>query len=55
MKTFKIIFAIILIISILQSCFQLVADEPHTGLMYPVIALVFLSLPAWMLYSAFKK
>jgi len=55
MKTFKIVFALFLIVILFKSCFQLMAEEPASGMMYPIIFLVFLILPGLILRSALGK
>ena len=55
MKTFKIVLAIYLIYILLKSCFHLMAEEPASGMMYPIITLVFMLIPGLLLRSALKK
>lgn len=55
MKTLKIIIALILTYAFIKSGIDLCNEEPENSLMYVIIILVFLLIPAYLFYSATKK
>ncbi|RVT74455.1 hypothetical protein EOD40_13165 [Flavobacterium sufflavum] len=55
MKTLKIIIALILTYAFIKSGIDLCNEEPENSLMYVIIILVFLLIPAYLFYSATKR
>jgi hypothetical protein len=54
MKTLKIIIALILTYAFIKSGIDLCNEEPENSMMYVIIILVFLLIPAYLFYSATK-
>ena len=54
MKTLKIIIALILTYAFIKSGIDLCNEEPQNSMMYVIIILVFLLIPAYLFYSATK-
>jgi hypothetical protein len=54
MKTLKIIIALILTYAFIKSGIDLCNEEPANSLMYVIIILIFLLIPAYLFYSATK-
>lgn len=54
MKILKIIIALILTYAFIKSGIDLCNEEPENSLMYVIIILVFLLIPAYLFYSATK-
>lgn len=54
MKTLKIIIALILTYAFIKSGIDLCSEEPENSMMYVIIILVFLLIPAYLFYSATK-
>jgi cbb3-type cytochrome oxidase subunit 3 len=54
MKTLKIIIALILTYAFIKSGIDLCNEDPRNSVMYMVIILIFLLIPAYLFYSANK-
>jgi len=54
MKTLKIIIALILTYAFIKSGIDLCNEEPENSMMYAIIVLFFLLIPAYLFYSATK-
>ncbi|TRX02030.1 hypothetical protein [Flavobacterium gawalongense] len=54
MKILKIVIALILTYAFIKSGIDLCNEEPENSLMYVIIILVFLLIPAYLFYSATK-
>lgn len=55
MKTVKIILGLLLTFSFMKGCYSLTTEEPNKAGMYTIINTVFLLIPGYLFYSAFKK
>lgn len=54
MKILKIIIAVILTYAFIKSGIDLCNEEPENTIMYVIIILIFLLIPAYLFYSATK-
>lgn len=54
MKILKIIIAVILTYAFIKSGIDLCNEEPENTMMYVIIILIFLLIPAYLFYSATK-
>lgn len=55
MKTVKIVLGLLLTFSFMKGCYSLTIEEPNKTAMYTIINAVFLLIPGYLFYSAFKK
>ena len=55
MKAVKIILGLLLTFSFMKGCYSLTIEEPNKTGMYTIINTIFLLIPGYLFYSAFKK